>query len=97
MLPDGKFDLKTLSAQEATEFFSSDFENVANPSHANTLDAVSKRLEINVRDAKGGRVFLNSGDQCLVAEISGVPRVTREFTDEEIVAATFRFRLLKAE
>lgn len=95
MLPDGDFSVRTLTSEEAASWLCQEFNNVANPSHGNTLDAVSRHLGIDVRDAKGGRVALESGDECLVVQISGVPRETREFTDEEIEAATFTFRVVK--
>jgi hypothetical protein len=97
MLPDGSINVETITDHEATAYLHGTFENVANPSHANTLDAVSRHLGVNVRGAKGGRIKLESGDACLVAEISGVPRETREFTDEEIAAATFTFRLVQVQ
>lgn len=74
-----------------------DIQNVANPSHANTLDAVSKKLGIDVRDAKGGRVKLDKGDQALIAQVSfppTVPRETKEYTDEQIALGTFSFVLV---
>src|SRR3989344_3299513 len=81
MIPDGEMTVRTVSPEQAAEDLRGDeVENVANPGHANTLDAVSRRLGVDVRAAKGGRVRLEAGDSCLVAEISGVPRGTREFT-----------------
>ncbi|MDP2641055.1 MAG: hypothetical protein Q8P39_00735 [Candidatus Yanofskybacteria bacterium] len=94
MLPDGQVAVRTVTPEEAAEFIRAGVENVANPSHGNTLDAVSRHLDVDVRSAKGGRIRLEAGDSCLVAEISGVPRETREFTDAEISAATFTFRLV---
>lgn len=95
MLPDGQVAVRTVSPEEAAEFLRAGVNNVANPSHANTLDAISRRTGVDVRSATGGRVALKSGDSCLVAEISGVPRETREFTDKEVSAATFTFRLVE--
>ncbi len=97
MLPDGDVSVKTLSEAKTKEFLSREVENIANPNHANTLDAVSRRLGIDVRGAKGGRVTLASTDFCLVAEIGNVPRETREFTDEEIDKAIFKFRLVEVK
>ena len=59
-----------LTPAEAAKWLNQEIQNVANPNHANTLDAVSKKLGADVRDAKGGRVVLNSGDECLVAQVS---------------------------
>lgn len=73
-------------------------QNACNPQHANTLDAVSKRLQLDVRAAKGGRVLLQPGDECLVAQVSfppDVPRETKEYTDEQVARATFSFILVK--
>jgi len=96
MVPDGTITVRTVGDEETAEYLRAGVvENVANPAHANTLDAVSRRLGVDVRAAKGGRVSLQSGDEVLVAEIGNVPRETREFTDAEIAAATFRFRLIK--
>jgi hypothetical protein len=98
MLPDGDCTIKTLSLEEAKAYLQKDgLTNAANPSHANTLDAVSKKLAVDVRAAKGGRVALVSGDSCLVAEISNVPRETREFTEAEIAQAIFKFRLVEVK
>ena len=97
MLPNGQVAIRTVSSEEAAEFILAGVDNVANPSHANTLDAVSRHLGVDVRSAKGGRIRLEAGDRCLVAEISGVPRETREFTDKEIGSAIFTFRLVEVE
>ena len=95
MLTDGDVSVRTVSDQEAVEFLGQpDISNVANPQHGNSLQAITQKLGVDVRDAKGGRVLLASGDRCLVAEISGIPRETREFSDEEIAAATFKFRIV---
>jgi hypothetical protein len=94
MLPDGDFAVETLSESRAAEFLNGGVENVANPQHANSLQAITQKLGVDVRESKGGRVFLKSGDECLVAEIGNIPRETREFSDEEISAATFKFRLV---
>jgi hypothetical protein len=94
MLPDGEFSVSSLSNEEATEYLRGEVENIANPQHANSLQALTQKVGVDVLDTKGGRISLQSGDECLVAEISGIPRETREFTDAEIAAATFRFRLV---
>lgn len=95
MLPDGVVTFDTLSDDEARDWLAKEFENVANPNHANSLDAISRKLGVDVRNAKGGRVRLDEGDSCLVAEITGIPRETREFTDAEIAAAKFIFRIVR--
>lgn len=95
MLADGTFSVLTLTKEQACEWLEEGYDNVANPQHSNSLQALTQILGRDVKDAKGGRISLSSGDQCLVAQISGIPRETREFTDEEIGAARFDFRLVK--
>ncbi len=87
-----------LTPDEASKWLKQDVQNVANPTHANTLDAVSKKLGVDVLDAKGGRVVLNSGDECLVAQVTfppSVPRETKEYTDEQVALGKFSFVLVK--
>jgi hypothetical protein len=97
MLPDGIFSVQTISADKAADWLRQDgIINAANPSHANSLDAISRKIGVDVRGAKGGRVALVGGDECLVAQISGIPRETREFSDAEIAVARFEFRLVVA-
>jgi hypothetical protein len=89
-----------LTPAEASKWLNQEIQNVANPNHANTLDAVSKKLGTGVRDAKGGRVVLSSGDECLVAQVSfppSVPRETKEYTDEQVALGKFSFVLVKIE
>lgn len=95
MLADGQIAIETLNENQVTKWFEINFENVANPSHSNSLQAITQKIGVDVRNAKGGRISLESGDECLVAQIGGIPRETREFTDEEIEAATFTFRLVR--
>lgn len=99
MLPDGEFSVRTVDSRAAMAYLldaSSGLENIANLNHGNTLDAVSGLLLHNLRQAKGGRVRLASGDQCLVAEVGNLPpqRETREYSNEEIAAAMFTFRIV---
>ena len=90
---------KELTPEEAAQWLrESDVNNVANPSHANTLAAVSQRLSVDVRNAAGGRVVLTSGDQLLVAQVSfppTVPRETTEYTDEQLALGRFSFVLVE--
>ena len=95
MLADGAFTVRTVSDSEAGEFLGAGgVANVANPTHGNSLDAISRKLGVDVRVAKGGRISLVAGDECLVAQISNIPRETREFSDEEIASARFEFRIV---
>lgn len=96
MTPDGVVEFSTLSPEKAAAWLGQEgFANAANPSHGNTLSALTRRLGIDLTAAKGGRVLLQEGDECLVSQIEGLPRETREFTDEEVAKATFSFRLVK--
>lgn len=101
MLPDGRFFVEALTWGEARAWLCGAFENVVNPSHTNSLDAICRHLNVDGRlaekicNAKGGRVILQRGDECLVAQIENVPRETREFTDEEVKNASFAFRLVR--
>jgi len=97
MLPDGDMSVTTITNEKAAEFLREGCQNVANPNHSNSLQAITQAIGVDVRNAQGGRVKLNQGDICLVAEISGIPRETREFTDEEIKAAKFNFRLVEVK
>jgi hypothetical protein len=94
MLRDGDVNIRTFALEEAIEWFDSNFTNAANPNHSNSLQALTQKTGVNLTEAEGGRILLESGDECLVAQISNIPRETREFTDEEIAAATFIFRLI---
>lgn len=90
-------DGEQLTAEKAAEFLAGNVANVANPSHANTLDAVTKKLGVDVRNAKGGRVKLMKGDQILVAQVTfppSVPRETKEYTDEQVAQGVFEFDLV---
>lgn len=75
-----------------------DVSNVANPSHENTLSALTQKLGVDVTNAAGGRVTLNSGDQVLVAQVSfppSVPRETTEYSDEQLALGRFSFVLVE--
>lgn len=97
MLTDGEISVRTLTDSEAAEWLrSGEYLNAANPSHGNSLQAITQKLGVDIRNAQGGRIVLTAGDECLVAQITGIPRETREFTDDEIAAARFEFRAVKA-
>lgn len=87
-----------LTPAEAAEWLRQEgVVNAANPTHANTLDAVSKKVGVDMRAAKGGRVVLGKGDGCLVAQVvfpPSVPRETKEYTDEQVALGTFSFILV---
>lgn len=94
-----QLDMVELSAEDAAKWLAEgNVNNVANPTHANTLDAVSKKLNVDVKStAKGGRVILTSGDHMLVAQVTfppSVPRETKEYTDEQVALGKFTFVLV---
>lgn len=105
MLPTGVglAPVQELSSEKAAAFWSGgDVANVANPTHANTLAAVSQVLGVDATaNASGRKVSLQPGDECLVAELENghkLPRETRQFTDEELaLAGPIRFRLFVAQ
>lgn len=90
---------RELTLAEAAEWLQSGYVvNVANPTHANTLDAVSRKLGVDVRNGSGDRVVLGSESECLVAQVffpSSVPRETKEYSEEHIALGRFSFVLLK--
>ena len=91
--------VKELSILEVTKWIrEGEVMNIANPTHANTLAAVSQVVGVDLTSgATGRKVTLQAGDSCLVAEFENsakLPRETRQFTDAEIAAAgPLRFRL----
>ena len=101
MIPDriGLRPAFTLSPEGAVALLTQEagFTHAGNPSHAPTWQAVAVRLGLPAAaGAKGGRVILKPGDYLLVAEVSGLPRETREFTAEEIGSAKINFRVFLA-
>lgn len=99
MLPDGVglYPARTASTEGVVELLRQGFTHVGNPSHAPTWKAVAVRLGLpEATEAKGGRLVLQPGDCLVVAEVSGLPRETREFTAEEIASAKINFRMFIA-
>lgn len=100
MIPDrvGLRPTFTLSPQSAVALLAEDgFTHAGNPSHAPTWQAVAVRLGLPAAaEARGGRLVLKPGDYLVVAEVSGLPRETREFTAEEIASAKINFRVFLA-
>ena len=97
MLPDGALSIRGVSCEEAAAWLNkAPFHNAANPNHGNTLAMLSALTGVELRQsAQGGKVALMTGDSCLVSEVLGLPRVTREFTDTEVAAATVRLRVVQ--
>lgn len=99
MLPDGVglYPPCTMSAQEVMNELNYGFVHAGNPAHANTWHAAARLIGIpEVGEPKGGRVVLGHEDILIVVEVDGLPRETREFSDEEIAQATFKFRYFSA-
>ena len=99
MLPDGVGlrPPRTISPAQAGEILTQGFVHSGNPGHGNTWHAAAKLCGMpEIGEAKGGRVTLAAGDVLLVAGIRGLPRETREFSDEEIAQATIVFRYFEA-
>jgi hypothetical protein len=104
MLSDGNVTIKTLSKNEVESWLKENYEqalNACNPSHANTLDGISRVLGYDfLGTAKGERFTLKTGDECLVFALvppPGYGRETREFTDDEIKNCKISYRLVKME
>ena len=91
--------VEEVSIDYALELLDEGFVNAANPNHANTLDAVSRILDFDVRDGSGSRVELYPGDCCLVAQVvfpPEVPRNTAEYTDEQLNMAEISLIMVMA-
>lgn len=95
LFPDGLVRLQTLTVEEAKNLLAnSDFVHGGNPDHWPTWHAIAAAIgNEKLKEAKGGRLALKEGDKIFVAEVTGLPRETREFTPEEIAKAKFRLRL----
>lgn len=99
MLPDGVglYPPCTISAKEVMGELKDGFIHGGNPAHANTWHAAARLIGIpEVGEPKGGRLVLGDEDALIVVEVMGLPRETREFSDEEIARATFKFRFFLA-
>lgn len=97
MVTDGLVDIKTVDIHYAKNFLRLPHKNIANPTHANSLNAISKKIYFDVRQGTGERVTMTSGDVCLVAEIElpkDAPRKTEQYSDEVIAASKFNFRVV---
>ena len=99
MIPDGigLRPARPITAMEVVDVLRQGFTHAGNPSHAPTWRAVAVHLGLpEAGEAKGGHVRLLNGDVLVVAEVSGLPRETREFTEEEIASAKINFRFFSA-
>lgn len=102
MIPDGVglYPARSYSPAAIREILvdSCGFVHAGNPSHApTTWRAVATRLRLpEVANPKGGKVVLQHRDVLVVAEVTGLPRETREFTAEEISSAEIKYRVFLA-
>ena len=65
-----------------------------NPSHSNTLEALSSKHGIEVQIPKNApKVALGVGDSIIVMSVRGLPRLEgyAQYTDDQIAGATFAF------
>lgn len=101
MLSDGEVKIETLTEEQAKIWLQENGQqalNACNPNHSNTLDGLSRVLEMDVLStASGERFTMKSGDVCLVFGLvppPGYGRETREFTDDEIKQCKISYRLV---
>lgn len=94
MFPPGLHAKRALTPDEVRDILGRGVVSCVNPAHRATVDAIQARygLEIAVPE-RAEKVALAAGDRLLVCTALGLPRETREFTDEEIARATFAFSL----
>jgi glutamate racemase len=86
--------------QEPTEEAPEMVVNCCNAGHVSTLKALKTRYGIDLTStvpATPPKVSLKVDDVLLVLGVDGLPRLTiiREYTDEEIAKAKFRFGMWK--
>ncbi|MEK7595468.1 MAG: hypothetical protein AAB443_02680 [Patescibacteria group bacterium] len=93
----GSFSRRQLTVEEVKSMAPTAV-SCCNPSHANTLAAlrVKHGIEVSVPEV-APKVSLGVEDKVIVMSVRGLPRETREFTDEEISKATFAFGLWEVE
>lgn len=95
MLPAGNVDMtkKDLTIDQVKALIP-EMEMCLNPSHVATVNAARDKYGLDFEiPERPARVSLAAGDSVVVMQVSGLPRLTdrREYTDEEIVGAQFRF------
>jgi len=87
---------RTLPVEEAKALVTQGVESCCNPSHSATINAMRSRFGIDVSIPETPpRVSLGSGDSVVVMGVRGLPRLTdrHEYTEDEIVSATFTFAM----
>lgn len=92
MFPPGVYRKDDISVQELRAVLKKPVVSVVNPSHRATLDALRERFDLDIPiPERAEKVQLEKGDTLVVCTVLGLPRVTREFTKEEIDSASFCF------
>ncbi|GIW78273.1 MAG: hypothetical protein KatS3mg105_0080 [Gemmatales bacterium] len=95
MFPAGTFRKKAITANDVKSIIDNEeVVSCVNPSHRSTIDALKQRygLEIPVPE-KPAKITLRKNDNLIVCTVLGLPRETREFSQEEIERASFTFSL----
>jgi hypothetical protein len=87
---------RNITVDEVKQLVTQGVESCCNPSHKATIDAMRTRFGIDVPIPEiPPRAVLCSGDSVIVMGVRGLPRLTdrHEYTEEEIVSATFTFAM----
>jgi len=96
MLPKGKVFVQKfdLTLDEVKRFLSEEYTSCLNPSHKATIEAAKSRFDLEIAiPEQPPRVALQDGDELVIMQVSGLPRLTdrHEYTSEEIAKANFSF------
>lgn len=96
MFPAGELYKESMSAETAQNWlYSNQFVSAANPSHATTFDALSRKFGIDLPiPDRAPKVALERGDNLLVFQ-ANLPRLAEgeRHSDETVENAEFRFSL----
>ncbi len=89
---------KGLTPEQAIEIIKEGVVAGYNPNHVATMVAMKQRYGIEVPPPPmAPKIKLQVGDRVLTMEIENLPRETREYTQEEVAKATYRFALYTIE
>jgi len=93
-LPDKYFSLGTLPDEKAREWLTEGLVRWSALDSELFCKAIEWNLGITI-EREVGLLPLNSGDQCMVVKVEGLPGEPEDsFTQEQIAEASFTFRLL---
>lgn len=100
MLPPGDITLakRDVSAEAVIALLEEGYVSCLNPSHKETIQAAHSRFGLNVQVPETApRVILQPGDEMIVMQVTGLPRLTdqHEYTAEQIQSAQFVFVLVR--